>query len=96
MSRLQIDVKILRSGQPRPYADRVYEAEITGRIWWDSLTGEREGTWTPSEAQAKVVARAFVQPFSEDPAPGALDARLKTIIHIPGGWRVVVVEPYCD
>ncbi len=95
MSRVVIEIKRLRAGQPRAYADTVYESEITGRNWWDSTTGEREGNWQISEEQARELAYHFVCRYVREPRH-ALDTQLKTLTKIPRGWRVVIVEPYCD
>ena len=43
MSRFRVEVRTIRAGQPRAYADSVYESDIIFSNWWDSTTGEREG-----------------------------------------------------
>lgn len=64
MSRFVIEVRMLRSGQPRAYSDSFYEAEIRFSNFWDSTTGEREGTWCPDESRAREIARLFVHGFN--------------------------------
>lgn len=67
MSRFVIEVRMLRSGQPRAYSDSFYEAEIRFSNFWDSTTGEREGTWCPDESRAREIARLFVHGFNDAP-----------------------------
>lgn len=94
--RISIEVKLLRGGQARPYADSEYEAEIVFRNWWDSKTGEREGNWDPDEKRVREAARWFVCHFEDNPV-SAMEPHLKSIEKLERGhWRVLVVEPYTD
>jgi hypothetical protein len=91
------EVKILRAGQPRPYADSVYEAEIRFNNFWDSTTGERPGEWDPGEDVVKMITKAMVHCFSDKEKPEWHEAILKKIFKVGRGfWFVRVEEPYCD
>jgi len=96
MSRTRIEIKDIRCGQPRPYADSIYEAELTFENWWDAMDGEKQGAWDPPEEFVKRVAQLLVHPF-EDPPRHPLDSRLRSIVKLGRGrWRVEIVEPFCD
>lgn len=95
MSRSTIEVKILRAGQPRAYADSFYEAEIEFKNWWNSTTGEREGKWDPDENFVRQITRMMVQPYADNAEWH--QARLEKIEKLGvGKWKVLVVEPYLD
>lgn len=92
----RVDVYVIQAGQPRPYADSFYEADLVFSNWWKTNTGEmRKGKWRPDEATVKAIARILVEPFADEPAWH--DARLKSLAETePGRWRVLVVQPYLD
>ncbi|MFA5419616.1 MAG: hypothetical protein WC341_14290 [Bacteroidales bacterium] len=95
MGRTLIEIKTIRAGQPRPYADSAYEAEIIFKNWWESTTGEREGSYDPDEETVKKVASLLFRRFVEKPEWH--DPRLERISKTgPGKWSVLVVEPYLD
>lgn len=95
----------LRYGQHMPYADSIYEAELT-------FTGKNISTRPdqtvivcgchPTIKAVKEFVRLLVHAFEEDPAhithsSPSLDF-LKCTLEEPGVsvWRVRVVVPYCD
>lgn len=91
----RVDVRTIRSGQPRAYADSFYEADLVFSNWWISTTGPRKGTWCPPEAVVRALAEILVRDFSDTPL--LLDARLEKIERVaPDTWRVLIREPYCD
>lgn len=85
---------MLRAGQPRPYADSTYEAEI-------ELDGERYGK-RPDFGEERVAdaSKGIVRPWTrrkDDPKREWWEAYLDSIEKIaPHTWRVRIVEPYCD
>ncbi len=96
-------VRWIRSGQSRPYADSVYEAELT-------FTGKnistRPDTITivcgchPTEKDVKALAFVLVSPFQEigtDPWTARLTV-CKCVEKSPGlsRWLIQVVQPYTD
>ena len=98
MSDLTITVKHLQHGQPRRYADHIYESEITieGERAWDRLV----------EDQVKNLAKAVVHPFHDEPE-GWASARLDEVTRLSSEredklgacrevWRVRVRVPYTD
>jgi hypothetical protein len=91
----RVDVEHITSGQPRPYADSIYEAELRFTNWWRSLTGPRKGTWEPKESDVRELARILVHPFEDQPTFGS--AHLKSLTReAPQTWRVLIVDPYLD
>jgi hypothetical protein len=95
MSRINIEVKTLHAGQPRPYADSRYEAELTFTNYWDSTTGERQGEYDPDESVVRDLTRIFVHNFYDKPE--WFNPYLKKTEKLGlGHWRVEVIEPYCD
>ena len=101
MSKTVITIEHLRGGQPRPYADSVYEAKITA---------ERHGVFTNgrvipyylTEAEVKKLTRMFVHGFSDNPEWD--QSRLKYLLPVKpkvisgkpqsGAWKVSIVQPY--
>lgn len=95
-------VKHLRSGQPWPYADAVYESELI-------FTGSSSSTnpdnicvigCHPPERVVKHLAQVLVHEFAEGAKDGVtpyLD-QLTCVEKIPGlsRWLVRVVVPYTD
>lgn len=91
----RIDVERLSAGQPRPYADSVYECELRFTNWWTSTTGPRKGNWEPDEQLVREAVRLFVHPFKDEPTWA--DDKLKTLEKTgPATWRAVVISPYLD
>jgi hypothetical protein len=96
MSRETVEVKWLRSGQPRRYADTVREAEIIVKGYVDDGTIEKQSSWDPGESVIRDLARVLVADFDDQPTHG-LQHHLESIKKLaPGHWRVLIIEPYCD
>lgn len=86
-----IEIETKRAGQPRPYADSVYEDILT-------FTDDR-GKWTPRLEEVRKIAiglygdrvkeksdvREFWEPYFEE------------IIQLSeNSWRVIIIDPYKD
>ena len=91
MSKIIIEIEVLRSGQPKDYADSVYEAIYT-------LSNEGCPAWTPDRDIVLKYVRAvyqddfFLQFEVVGPRP-----YLKTLERIVDNqWRVVIVAPWTD
>lgn len=104
-----ISFQHVRSGQPRPYADSVYETIICAHQPNIYTTGA-PGLRYISRTVARELARTFVRNFSDTPAPYGAVLRELTPCPNPWGiperghdeedlsacWRVVIVEPFTD
>lgn len=101
---LQIEVEHLQRGQPRPYADHMYEA----RIKVTSAYGARL-----FEGQMKHLVRAVVHGFHEEDGDlsmaGHFRPKLKKLDRLSSRpltdekfgpleevWYVLIQEPFCD
>jgi hypothetical protein len=97
----RITVEFLHAGQPRPYADSVYEALILiegGTPSTEQGMHLPMGHKRPME-QVKELVRCLVHEFSDE--GHALDARLDTLEVVEETdtyrvWRAVVTDPYKD
>jgi hypothetical protein len=87
-------VRKFQSGQPRPYADSIYTAEI-----------ELDGDWYGKrpdfgEEVIKRAASALVRPFTAEKGDESrkwYETYLDQIIKKePHTWFVRIVQPYCD
>lgn len=104
-----IVIKTLSSGQPRAYADSIYEAEIFA---FQEDKGGKQPLLLDRET-AKALARRFVQNWTLDKTEGEIGHGLETQLRVletikgPLGedyrnddrgclWHVKVVTPYCD
>lgn len=100
VSRTCVEIKTVTAGQPRPYADTVYEYVVTFSNFWDSTRGEKPGTWQPNREQALAVFRAMTKtenipmkaerkhgldPYIEEPAREGVAI-----------WRIRIVYPFTD
>jgi hypothetical protein len=98
----RITVVSLQSGQPRPYADSIYESDICFEGGCRSTIKGYDinhGT-KPFEDHVRSIARLLVRPFEDQPTSWA-SAQLVSIVCIEEGetysiWRVKIVEPYTD
>jgi len=90
-----LEINHLRGGQPRPYADAVYEAEITCFVAESLLDGEGElasGCYLElSEEVVRDLCRLFVRPF-EDP-PGDVFAPRLEVCEPVGPTSAMVAHP---
>jgi hypothetical protein len=106
-----VSIKTICSGQPRPYADSVYEAVIFCHQP-NSLTTNAPNLRVIDSEQAKAIARIFVHHWDDTPANWA-SSRLSFIrpepnpcgieehkSHTDRGlhscWRVQVISPFTD
>lgn len=86
-------VRPISAGQPRPYADSVYESEI-----------ELDGHWYTGRPDfgrevVKRAVHALVRPFAAEKGESRQwhEAWLESLEKIePHLWRAVVIEPYLD
>jgi len=96
MSKIIIEIETLRSGQPRAYADSVYEYFVTVKNYWNSTTGEQEGTFTPKEEDIKELVQMFGHKFVEKSTCWA-DPVLKEFEKIDfRTYRVRIIDPFKD
>ena len=93
-----IGLKWIASGQPRPYADSVYHAELT----FTGKSGPLESVLGchPPESCVKEIARVLVHPFCDAPKHGLESTlrKLECVENVPGlsRWVVVILSPYTD
>mgnify|MGYP001577337039 FL=1 len=96
MSKLIIEIETLKAGQPRAYADSVYEYLITVKNYWESTTGLREGSFSQKEQDIKYLVKTFSRHFEDEPKCWA-DARLSAFEKIDfRTFRITIIEPYTD
>lgn len=106
-----ISVQTIRAGQPRAYADSIYEALIFCHRPNVFTTGAPAMAFI-TEEEAKSLAKIFVHRFEDTPKfleprlvsikpeknPCGLDES-STLFNWEGRapcWRVVINQPYCD
>jgi hypothetical protein len=98
-------VKWISCGQPRPYADSIYEAELI-------FTGKNSSTRPsatppfvcgchPLEKDVLALARVLVHEWNDGSSKHGLSPYLdfcRKVEEVPGvgRWRVRVVVPFCD
>jgi len=106
-----IIINHIHAGQPRPYADSVYKAEILIRVE-GQLTNGTVRFQAIKEDTVRSLAHLFVRSFNDNPGP--FDPRLEVCEAIgptpemraeahpkwapakESRWRVRIVEPYTD
>jgi hypothetical protein len=89
MSIREIKIETLHAGQPRPYADSVYEFILEYK-----LDGEN---FDLNEGVIKKYAKALCRDFNESEEAGWWEGKLRTFEKISiGKWHIVVIEPYTD
>ena len=89
-----VTVEVLRSSQPRAYADHEYEAILTFSVpdgqMWSSKFGQQPDI-------VKSYIRLMVHNFVDGPEREWHEPYLETLEQIsPGKWHVVVKSPYLD
>jgi hypothetical protein len=88
-----VTVELVRAGQPRAYADHVYEAYLTFSVpeglGWSSKYGRKE-------EQVKPYIPLFVHPFVEENRQWHQPWLEKLEQVSPGRWHVIVKSPYLD
>lgn len=89
----RIDIQTISAGQPRPYADSIYEAKIKF-----SFTDNTKLQYDPRQSVVEEVVRLFVHVFpglEED--MGWWDPRLEFLNKTgKGEWHVKIRVPYDD
>lgn len=95
MSDIEVIWKVrhISAGQPRPYADAIYEYEIELDGNW--YTGRPDFGAEVVERAAQGLTRGWTKKPGEDRAwhESYLDVFEKVAPHV---WRVKIVEPYLD
>ena len=92
MGKFLLEIEVLRAGQPKAYADNVFEAVLT-------FSGAYNGTWTPArETVLKYVKACYYENFyagegQQEPYQTYLDS-LEQIAD--NQWRVIIVSPSTD
>lgn len=94
----RITVECLRTGQPRPYADHLYEAIITCEVvpYKKREIGEVL-EFEPAKWNRDVVLKhaQSIREFYDKPEWH--QPRLESLTEIkPGVWRMIVTQPYLD
>lgn len=90
----------LRAGQPRPYADSVYEYIIT--VEWIKSTHPRDVTpvWEPNDISEEVVKkliRGFADVKFPEEKPDWYETTVTSFTKIgPGKWRLQANRAYTD
>ena len=88
----RLTVEWEQAGQPRAYADSIYQFVLTAEWIPYGKTELEPVQWFPEVG--KSYARG-IKPWKD--APAWHESRLKSFNTIsPGKWRVTVIEPYCD
>lgn len=89
--RMTIHRDFIAAGQPRPYADTIYEAVLRYEF---SIT-RSAATMRPARSVVERHARVLVHNWADEPKWH--EARLKLLEEMePNVWHVVVVVPYLD
>ena len=97
MSKIVVEINTLSAGQPRPYADHEFKADISLEYYWTNSKGEDVlGTMKLTEDNAKELARMFVRNFEDNPQYWYQPFLAKLEEVYPGVWRALVVERYTD
>lgn len=90
--RLTIHIDTIQAGQPRAYADSIYENVLTYEGNGPLLPG---ASFRPAESLVKRHARVLVHEWNDE--PNWHDDRLDFVREEkPGVWRVRVISPYLD
>ena len=89
-NKLIIEVDKIQSGQPRPYADSIYESTITCK--------KGDGTpWDLSDDLIKSYAKVLIRNFNESDKRGWWEGRLDVFKKVSDGiWHIKIIEPYTD
>ena len=96
MSKIIIEIETVRSGQPRAYADSVYEYLVTVKNYWDSTTGLQEGNYKPKEEDIKELVQRFGHSFVKN-ATCWSGPQLKEFKEIDyRTYKLKIVEAYTD
>jgi hypothetical protein len=83
MNDRTITLNIIRAGQPRAYADSVYEGVFTF-------------SWQPNETDVKAIAKVMLHPFVDEPTH-ALESRLQKFEkRTPNQWHIEILSPFTD
>lgn len=100
MSKHRYTVEVLRSGQPRPYADSRYAARVT--LEWQGMSGYKDKNapfvpWIIKENQAREYLRKIPCGFTDAEPEGWWSTRLSYLREIePGVWEFETITPFTD
>jgi hypothetical protein len=89
-----IEVDLKQAGQPRPYADSIYEGYLTFSVPEGQMYASK---WPKDPEQVKPFAQLLIEPWYDEPQ--WYQSRLKTLERVPGEtnrWHVIVIRPYLD
>ena len=90
MGEMTVKVKTIQAGQPRAYADSIYESELT-------YSDDEYPDFDPDPVVVKDHAKALVRQFNENEKRGWWEGRLDILEKLgKGKWRVRIIEPYTD
>jgi len=86
-----IKIETIHAGQPRPYADSIYEAVIT-------ITNDELPDYDiPQKIVENIVKAAFHNFKKQDEERGWWEPYLKSIEKLDKGkWRFIIIEEYAD
>lgn len=98
----QITVESVRVGQPRPYADGIYESLMLFEGGHPSTEADFDLSFACryQEAEVKKLAKVLVHNFVDEPTH-ALEPHLQSIKMEAEGeawqlWRVIIISPFTD
>jgi hypothetical protein len=92
---LVVELQVLNYGQPRPYADTIWEAILT-------INASPLGKWVPTEEMVKKIVREYFYessfPLRDKQGEGMWyeDYFDKVIQKSDGSWLVRIISPYKD
>lgn len=97
MTTHNIQIDTVRAGQPRPYADSVYEYVLT-------FTGGTLGKFTPTQDMVERYVKVIHNPRHDEPVKKKNDPTMEfhhsyfeAIEKLDENkWKIVIVSPYLD
>lgn len=91
----RIDIQTIQAGQPRAYADSIYEATIDF-----NFTDNDKLQWDPPREIVEQIARMFVHDWVEINDDGTIGWWQPTLDFLrktsEGQWHIKVTLPYTD
>jgi hypothetical protein len=95
-----VEVDLIQSGQPRPYADHIYEGYLTFSVpdgqAWDSKFPNTKDTVAQ---YAKLMVHHWDDELPDDPMERWFAAKLdklEQVSEVPNKWHVIVRVPFTD
>lgn len=91
----RIEVETIQSGQPRPYADHIYESYITFSVPEGQMYSSK---WPSAAAQVVPYAQLLVAHWDDDETDWFRNrlVKLEQVSIRPNKWHVIVTSPYLD